>query len=303
MSILHLTRGLPASGKTTWAREWLAEPRTLRPHGRVNRDDIRAMLFARPTHTWEQEQQVTEVQRATVRLLLRAGHDVVCDDTNLRPKYVREWRRFAAANGATIQLHDFPADVETCIARDASRLSPVGERVIRAMATKYMPRGEFLPIPDEPTDSTTPEAYVPVYGTPDAVIVDIDGTLAHKADTRDIYDLARVHEDTPNPPVVEAVAAARLAGMLIVFCSGREDSSRDATEAWLDLHVDRHSDEPLFMRAAHDKRRDSIVKRELFDTHIRQHYNVRYVLDDRAQVVEMWRSLGLTCFQVAEGDF
>jgi hypothetical protein len=171
------------------------------------------------------------------------------------------------------------------------------------MAEKFLPRGEFLSVDLAPTDDIAPEAYVTPVGKPSAVIVDIDGTLAHKAPGRDIYDLTRVHEDSPHLPVVEAVEAARASGARIIFCSGREDTSRAATERWLELHVDRTADEPLYMRAADDKRRDSIVKRELFDAHIRHEYDVRYVLDDRNQVVEMWRSLGLTCFQVAEGDF
>lgn len=57
------------------------------------------------------------------------------------------------------------------------------------------------------------------------------------------------------------------------------------------------------MRKSGDMRKDSIVKREMFDEHIRGRYNVNFVLDDRNQVVELWRSMGLTCLQVADGDF
>lgn len=72
--------------------------------------------------------------------------------------------------------------------------------------------------------------------------------------------------------------------------------------AWLQKYfLDPHY---LFMRATGDNRRDDIVKRELFDAHIRDHFNVRYVLDDRDRVVKMWRNeLGLTVLQVAEGNF
>ena len=45
------------------------------------------------------------------------------------------------------------------------------------------------------------------------------------------------------------------------------------------------------------------MKLELFDRHVRDSYDVRYVLDDRQQVVDAWRSIGLTVFQVAEGNF
>jgi hypothetical protein len=59
----------------------------------------------------------------------------------------------------------------------------------------------------------------------------------------------------------------------------------------------------LFMRPAGDSRKDSIVKRELFDRHVAGRWAVRGVIDDRRQVVEMWRAMGLMCAQVAPGDF
>ena len=57
------------------------------------------------------------------------------------------------------------------------------------------------------------------------------------------------------------------------------------------------------MRRTKDFRKDAIVKTELFDAHIRGRYEVLFVLDDRNQVVEMWRVMGLPCLQVAAGDF
>lgn len=50
-------------------------------------------------------------------------------------------------------------------------------------------------------------------------------------------------------------------------------------------------------------RKDVVIKRELFDRYIRDNYQVLFVLDDRNQVVDMWRELGLKCLQVAPGDF
>jgi hypothetical protein len=84
--------------------------------------------------------------------------------------------------------------------------------------------------------------------------------------------------------------------------SGRTDACREATEEWLRVHVGVPW-EALHMRPAGDMRKDSVVKRELFDRHVRDHYDVRRVYDDRSQVVEAWRSIGLTCLQVADGDF
>lgn len=295
MSTLHITRGLPASGKTTWAKAWVsARDQRLR----VNRDDLRAMLYGRTRLTFAEEERVTAIQRDTARTALKAGLDVVCDDMNLRPKYVREWARFARANGHDLEIHEFPLTIDESVTRDAGRSTPVGEKAIRGMA-RYLVKGQLAPIPDE-SESAPVAAYAPDESLPDAWVVDIDGTLALNTGGRSPYDLDRVHEDTPNPAVVAVVQALADSGAAVVFCSGREDSCRAQTEEWLDRHVGWAS--PLFMRSADDKRRDSVVKRELLDE-IGALYAVRGVIDDRKQVVEMWRAAGLTCLQVAEGDF
>jgi hypothetical protein len=91
-------------------------------------------------------------------------------------------------------------------------------------------------------------------------------------------------------------------GHHIVFCSGRTDDGREATERWLERHV-AVPYEALFMRVTGDSRKDSIVKKEIFEREIRHRWRITGVFDDRAQVVRMWRALGLTVFQVADGDF
>ena len=52
----------------------------------------------------------------------------------------------------------------------------------------------------------------------------------------------------------------------------------------------------LLMRKADDVRKDSIVKREMYEEHIKGKYNVKFVFDDRPQVVKTWRELGLFVF-------
>lgn len=116
------------------------------------------------------------------------------------------------------------------------------------------------------------------------------------------HDWQRVGFDQPNPAVIEAVRAMHAAGNAIVFCTGRDDEARVETEVWLDLFVGVPY-EGLFMRPPGDNRKDAIVKREIFESDIRDRWRVVGVLDDRRQVVRMWRELGLTVFQVAEGDF
>ena len=135
-----------------------------------------------------------------------------------------------------------------------------------------------------------------------AWLVDIDGTLALRG-SRDPHDAAAAGEDRPNAAVVLAVQA--LAGHTavdaIVGITGRHESQRHMTLSWLDAQAipcDR-----LYMRVDGDFRADDVVKEEIYRRDIAHRYNIVGVLDDRDRVVEMWRRLGLVCFQVADGDF
>ncbi len=134
-----------------------------------------------------------------------------------------------------------------------------------------------------------------------AVLCDLDGTLALRTGDRSPYDWHRVGEDDPNPAVIEIVQVLWNAGYHIVLMSGRDESCRMQTEMWLDAQkVPFHE---LHMRAEKDNRKDSLVKIELYHRHVKDRFDVAFVLDDRRQVVEAWRAIGLTVFQVADGDF
>ncbi len=297
MARLLITRGLPGSGKTTWARQ---------QHGavRVNRDELRRMLHGGWRGTGTAERAVTVAQRATVDALLTAGVTVVCDDTNLRPRVVRDLAELAARSGAGFAIHDFTdVPLDECIRRDAGR--PAGERVgaevIRTMWQRYL-AGRVLPLPvPDLRPVVRGGRYRPAPGTPRAVLVDIDGTVALLGE-RSPYDMTRVSADAPNRAVVETVRALHAGGYRIVYCSGRGDDAREATEAWLAMNVGVDYD-ALYLRRRGDSRPDSVVKAELFEEHVRHAYDLLCVLDDRRQVVRMWRALGLTVFQVDEGEF
>jgi len=139
-------------------------------------------------------------------------------------------------------------------------------------------------------------------------IFDVDGTLA-LMDGRKPYDWSRVSEDKPNIPVLTVAAALIMDGHELGFVTGRMEQCRDDTRDWLSDNIDVHSPwldrhlKRLWMRPDDDYRPDEIIKRELYETQIAPHYDVQGVFDDRAKVVKGWRTLGLTCFQVAEGDF
>ncbi|MEU2664447.1 AAA family ATPase [Micromonospora sp. NPDC007220] len=298
MARLIATRGLPASGKTTFAR-------TLQPSVvRVNRDDLRRMLHGERLFTQWAEWQVTVVQRAQVEALLRVHADVCVDDTNLRSRTLRDWADLAARHGAGFEVHDFTdVPLAECLRRDAARpeADRVGEAWIRRLHERYL-EGRTLPLPVPQARTGRPATvHAPSTEPPEIVLVDIDGTVALNV-SRSPYDMTRVAEDEPNPAVIAAVRAMHAAGYGVVFCSGRDATARAATEAWLARHV-RVPYLGLHLRAVGDSRKDSVVKREIYEREIADRYRVVGVFDDRQQVVRMWRALGLTVFQVAEGDF
>lgn len=298
MSTLVITRGLPASGKTTYARAWAAEDNSARV--RVNRDDLRANLYGQHVGLdYAQEQTVTTAQRAAVRALLAAGRDVIVDDTHLRLRHARAWADLAVELGVTFEVRDFDTPVEECVRRDAARDRVVGEWVIRRMAARFpMPLPRVRP--SERAADAPPRRYERNQSLPSAWLVDVDGTLALMGD-RSPYDTTRVGEDEPNAAILDLAAMLRDQGHALVVMSGRDEECRNATAAWLDQHLGEY--DALHMREHDSRRADHLVKADLFDKHVRERWDVVGVLDDRTQVVRMWRSMGLTCLQVADGDF
>ncbi|MFG2056966.1 AAA family ATPase [Micromonospora sp. NPDC048930] len=295
---LIATRGLPASGKTTFARR--LQPGVVR----VNRDDLRRMMHGERLFTQWAEGQVTRAQRAQVEALLAARVSVCVDDTNLRSRTLRDWAELAERFGAAFEVHDFTdVPLEECLRRDAARPEEdrVGEAAIRRLHERYL-ANRPLPLP-VPTARTGGPGRVERERAerPDIVLVDIDGTVALNV-SRSPYDMTRVAEDVPNEAVIAAVRAMHAAGHGVVFCSGRDASARPDTEAWLARHV-KVPYLALHLRANGDHRKDAVVKQEIYEREVRDRYRVVGVFDDRQQVVRMWRSLGLTVFQVAEGDF
>src|SRR5918994_7660473 len=122
----------------------------------------------------------------------------------------------------------------------------------------------------------------------ECVIFDLDGTFAFLGD-RSPYDASRAEHDEVNQAVhfvYEAIRSGK-PETAVLLVSGREDRWRAETERWLERHG--IIAEGLFMRRAGDRRKDTGVKREIYEGHIAGHYTVRVVFDDRDQVVRLWR--------------
>lgn len=283
-----MTQGLPASGKSTWAEEMVL----LAPAGqavRVNRDLIRTMLHVDRFDGRKTEDLTLGARDDLITMAMARGVPlVISDDTNFDTKSCEKiFRGLCEAYGYSFEIHDFTdVPVKECIARDLKRARSVGKDVIMKMYRKHL--------------VDKPLAYEVDDNLEWAVLVDIDGTLAHMVD-RGPFEWTRVGEDERDDIVHELVVGAKATGYRIIVMSGRDAVCRPETEAWLKIHDIEY--DALHMRPEGSTITDSIVKAALFDEHVRGKYNVAYVLDDRNQVVDMWRSMGLKVLQVEEGDF
>lgn len=278
---LLLLRGLPASGKTAFAKTLVMSDGNW---VRVNKDDLRNMLHGGKWSS-SREKKIVACERTLVELSLDQKKNVVVDDTNLNPTHERYFKGLAESHNADFEIKEFDTPLEECIKRDNARPNGVGETVIRKMYNQYL--------------KPAPAKYTPDPMLQPAIVCDIDGTLAHMHD-RSPYDWRKVGNDKVDIPIAW-LTSILFRSVSVILVSGRDESCRKETEDWLAKNGICYT--KLIMRKEGDNRPDEVVKEEIFNDNIRGNYNVRFVLDDRNKVVDMWRQLGLKCLQVAEGDF
>lgn len=137
---------------------------------------------------------------------------------------------------------------------------------------------------------------------------DLDGTLADlshrlhfiEGEEKDYKSFfAACSDDKPIWPIIELCHA--LQNEHIIILSGRSDECRNQTKLWLNKYVPYY--DALYMRKEGDHRLDVVVKKELMDQAIADGWVPILIVEDRQQVVDMWRSLGYTCLQCTSGDY
>jgi predicted kinase len=287
--------GISASGKTFWAEQ---EQKRNPYIDVVCRDYVREEMiqanFPAEQYTgrqgvqwdlwnWKDEPLVTEQCDLKIAKAADFGLDLIIADTNLD-----KVRRDALIDkltglGYQVDIKLFPISLEEAFKRDARRPNGVGMKVIAEQYERF--RKEF---PDL-------KVYVPNPSLVSAVMVDLDGTLAHTVN-RKAYDWAKVGEDKVDNSVRGFVCAMNLAGANIIVLSGRDGVCYNESKEWLEKNYIPYDE--LIMRTKGDMRKDAIVKNELFWEHVAPRYNVVGVIDDRPQVCDMWREIGLKVFQV-----
>lgn len=301
MKKIILTVGCPGSGKSTWTREFISKNPG---YFNINRDDYRQSIMGHEErdeykYTKKKEGIVTCMQFDAAKGILYSGDSVkgvIISDTNLNPERRLMWESFAKEYNWKVEYKVFDVSWTELVKRNSRRGSKaVPIDVLRSM---YSHMRAYLGLP----------VYEGTPGKPKAVIFDVDGTLAKMVD-RSPYDLEKCDTDVINPMVVELSKMYDRQGYQIIVVSGRESGTKEdpmkyyrMTRKW----VEDFAQAPLVMQCQRlhgDDRKDDVVKEEIFWNKIAPHFDVKLAIDDRTQVVEMWRRIGVECWQVAHGDF
>lgn len=312
MKQIILTKGLPASGKSTWAREYVKDNKGW---VRINNDDLSGMLFG-PGFIKGVNDNLRTLRLELVNKLILMGKNIVIDNTNLCPDREIEIQDIVrhhnhSINGGDLYevvIKDFTnVPVAECIRRNRLRSNSVPDKVIYEMYHAYL--------------AAKTEAAMQNNKLPKAIIVDIDGTVARNV-SRNIYDTSRYYEDAPILEVLTVIRALEAQGSKIIFLTGRDEAGRNTTIKWLkekagftnytevpllNLEVSPNSFSLIMRPDAGElnKAPDFEYKETMFNNLIKDHFFITAWFEDRIRNIEMARTkLGLVpVFQVGEGNF
>ena len=293
--------GPPGSGKSTFAKYHL---RTEENWFRVNRDDLRSMQFSQENLSEDEEALLTKMVDSAIISLLNNKVNVVVDATHTRKEFLNQYiSKFNHLADISFKL--FEVETEELKQRVVQRYQETGKFIPPIVLKRFIEQYESVKhtFDFSRRPKVRPENIIRTQdpSLPKAIICDLDGTLA-LMNGRSPFDASMCDQDLPNTPVVNMVKNYHQLGFKIILASGREYTFKSQTMTWLELYGITY--EMLIMRTAGDFRKDAIIKKEMFVNQIEGKYHVELVLDDRNQVVDLWRNeLQLPCFQVFYGDF
>ena len=280
MMKLTMMKGLPASGKSTRAKEIQAIVGNTKI---VSNDALRDML---DDGKWssKNEKFMLKIRDKIIITALEDGKNIIVDACHLAPEHEEHLSELAYIHGAWFEVEDFTrVSPQECVKRDLQRARSVGSDVIYRMYYQFIFSPESIPYNEK---------------LPSCIIVDIDGTLAHMKN-RGPFDWSRVGEDSINFAVLHLLNAVKTSTRIILV-SGRDAVCREQTEQWLTRYEVPY--DKLFMRPQNDVRKDVQIKREIFENEIRGKYNVVFAIDDRPQVIRgLWEPLGIAVYNVGRG--
>lgn len=287
------TIGISCAGKSIWAEEFV---KSNPDYVIIERDKIRKSIlidkglykegFLWKLWNFKNEKEVDVIVDEQIQDAVKNNKNIIFSNTNLNKKYLDRNILKMFDLGYNCEAKYMSVDFEEAVERDKKRAETVGIDIIEKQWFDWLKL---------PRQYTGVNLYVKNESLPLAVVSDIDGTVAHMFD-RNPYDYHKAIFDKPDAVVLTLLEKYRQSGSTIIFLSGRDDSCKDVTVKWLDKHFG--GEYLLYMRHNEDKRKDRVVKEELFFEHIANNYNVEFVIDDRKQVVRLWTDIGVKLLNV-----
>jgi len=284
--------GPPASGKSTYA--------------------------ANLTHVYiNQDTQGKEGHLNHFYTAVKHCQNIVIDRMNFDKKQRAKYLQSEALkeHGYTTKIVVLHESKETCIKRGLDRVQNGDHPTIKTEEDLRRAIGFFFSHYERPTDDeadTVEFVYPKQTMKLNAVICDLDGTLCNidhrlhfvrqdgKKDWKNFMLPQNVEQDGLNKWCRDIVHGLR-SNYIIVMCSGRPDTLKPTTKEWLEKHKVMH--DHLFMRPRDDHRKDDIIKEIILDFEILTRMTPVLAIDDRQQVVDLWRKRGITALQCSKGDF
>lgn len=294
---IYVCKGLPGCGKSTFAKELMGLSGNENLH-EINRDDIRK---GHPKYVRGKLSKVIEkyaleeVSRLVKYYLEDCKASIISSDTNLSPSRMKYWEGVAKKYKAKLEIIDFTdpssehyVSLENCLKRDLLRNDSVGKDVILKMWYSIL-------VPEEKIPVELSEALDP------ACIVDLDGTLAHYEGIRGCFEDSKYDLDDVDEAVLTIINSLKATGFKIIVLSGREGTSigHQKTLSWLQKHNVPFDE--FEMRKIGDRRKDYIIKREIYEAKFKFRYDVKFVFDDRPSVCREWEKMGLKVLRCGPG--
>lgn len=293
----HIMIGISGSGKSTYVKEHATPGSVV-----VNNDSIRRRFVGinPEDNLWDYykfdknvESQVKSETDALINHAFYNNKDLWIDNTNLTIAKNEHLKEFLEKLGYEVYFHNLntSSNINTYLYRNQQRVnelkpSVINDQYIRACINNYV---------DFETGDRV-QARI--------ALVDIDGTVADHCNQRSPFDWSKVYNDKPRLYVIETLNALYNFGSIdfIQFLSGRESICYDHTMLWLQdvagFDMTKHR---LLMRQRRDNRKDVIIKSEIYENCIKDKYEIKFVFDDRNQVVDYWWDQNLPVFHV--GDY
>lgn len=303
MSKLTVLKGLPASGKSTVAEEMLLDGNTVR----LNRDLLREMLHCN-RFSGKNERNTVCAEKALAEFFLKDNVNVIIDDCNLNPQNMTMWKEVADAANAKFVKREVDTDWIECVTRDNNREKSVGGDVIKNMAIQYgLIKFAHNSIVICDLDGTLCDiehrrhfvkpTQIQMSGAGATAVYGDDPTF--KKDWKSFFE--GISKDKVREDVRDLIIDLYNKDKQIIFVSGRPDTYKKQTLAWLRKHNIGFAF-TLIMRKSSDTRPDTEVKKQILDTYFPDKSVIYKVIDDRPSVIRMWKENNLDVIDVGDGE-